>query len=120
MKESVGSVLRRLRERSNLSQAQLAKLAGVRQTDISRLETGQRGNVRFELVARLAAALSLSLDDVAYAAGIIPKPPSSAAGSKRLADARYALEEAMEKATSLQEHLTTMHAALVRRPKRRR
>lgn len=52
-----GALLRELRERCGLSQAELARRAGVNHTTISRLERGQRHPSRL-MVLRLARALA--------------------------------------------------------------
>lgn len=51
--------LRAARLRRNLSQEQLEQASGVRQSVISRLETGVIASPEFETVCRLAAALDL-------------------------------------------------------------
>lgn len=55
--------LREVREARNLSQADLARLAGVAQCHISDLERGRR-KPSFEVLVRLAKALECSLDDL--------------------------------------------------------
>jgi transcriptional regulator with XRE-family HTH domain len=47
------------RERKELSQAQLAKAAGVRQATISRLETGKSRRIELDLLEKLAAVLGV-------------------------------------------------------------
>lgn len=51
--------LRPFRERAGLSQAELARRAGVPQPSISRYETGTAPTVRLEHLARLAAVLGV-------------------------------------------------------------
>jgi transcriptional regulator with XRE-family HTH domain len=51
--------LREYRERKGLSQAQLGKLAKVRQGTISDLETGKGRRVDLDVLERLAAALGV-------------------------------------------------------------
>ena len=52
--------LREWRERRGLTQAELAKLARVRQPTISDLETGLSKAIRFEVLDRLAEALRVT------------------------------------------------------------
>lgn len=52
--------VRELREAQGLSQAGLAKLAGVRQGTISKLETGQTAGIDFSTLERLADALGVN------------------------------------------------------------
>ena len=54
--------LRKARERRKLTTRDLAKLASVDHTWISRLETGERQNVSLQVALRLAQALDVSLD----------------------------------------------------------
>ena len=51
--------LRELREREELTQAQLAEKAGVRQATVSDLETGKTRRVDFDILERLAKALGV-------------------------------------------------------------
>lgn len=66
---AVGQVLKDARERSGISQVRLSELSGVPQWELSRLEGQQRQSVRFETVARLAAGLDISLDEIARECG---------------------------------------------------
>jgi transcriptional regulator with XRE-family HTH domain len=54
--------LRVMREKRGMSQEQLAKSAGVRQSHISRIENGSIQNVRMDLLERLARALRVKTD----------------------------------------------------------
>lgn len=51
--------LKEYRERKDLSQAQLAKVIGVRQATISDLETGKSRRIEFDLLEKLAQALGV-------------------------------------------------------------
>jgi transcriptional regulator with XRE-family HTH domain len=57
-KLSLGKNLRKLRDARLLSQSDLARLAGVSQAQISRLEDGQQG-FRSDLVMRISKALKI-------------------------------------------------------------
>ncbi len=60
-----------LRAQRRLSQAELAKHAGIARQTISKIEGGI-GNVRVDILAKLAAALACSLADL-----FEPMPPSA-------------------------------------------
>lgn len=51
--------LRKYRERKGLSQAELAKLAAVRQAAISDIETGKRRSVDLDALDRIAKVLGV-------------------------------------------------------------
>ncbi|CAL4866067.1 hypothetical protein MMA231_00304 [Asticcacaulis sp. MM231] len=53
--KQIGSVLRRHRESKNMTQCELAGLAGVRQATVSEVETGQEGTKLATLLDILAA-----------------------------------------------------------------
>ena len=53
-----------------LTQVRLAKLSGLNQKDISRLETGMIEKISLEDAARLAWVFGLSLDDLARVFGV--------------------------------------------------
>ena len=53
------TMLKELRKKQGLTQEQLAEISGVDQTVISRIETEEIRRPRWEIVARLARALSV-------------------------------------------------------------
>ncbi|HET7685331.1 MAG TPA: helix-turn-helix transcriptional regulator [Candidatus Limnocylindria bacterium] len=57
----LGLQLRTLRRHHHLTQARLAEVSGVSRSAIQRLETGQAGRVRLDVLDRLAAALGARL-----------------------------------------------------------
>jgi len=59
----VGSAFRQLRERTELSQEELAFRAGLDRTYVSGIERGRR-NPSLKSMQRVAAQLGLSLDEV--------------------------------------------------------
>lgn len=67
---AIGEVLQSAREQMKMSQGGLSEATGMPQAVISRVEGGQREAPRFETVARMAAGLQISLDDVAAACGL--------------------------------------------------
>ncbi len=60
---SVGSALRALRHRADLTQEALAACSGIDVTYISQVENGRRG-VRWHTVMRLLRALGMSVSDL--------------------------------------------------------
>jgi transcriptional regulator with XRE-family HTH domain len=59
---SLGSRLKQAREQRGLSQRELARVAQVDHTWISRVEEELRHNISFEAAKRLAQALGVTLD----------------------------------------------------------
>lgn len=66
---TLARLLRTARERVHLTQLQLAERVGIAPNHINRLESGVKAVPRFDTVARLAAELGLSLDEIAWACG---------------------------------------------------
>jgi transcriptional regulator with XRE-family HTH domain len=56
---TIGSRLRRLRQERSITQSQLAKLIGVRQSHISKIENN-RSSVSIETLEKIANALGVS------------------------------------------------------------
>jgi transcriptional regulator with XRE-family HTH domain len=57
--------LQELREAKGLSQNELGKRAGVRQSYISMIESGDRGTrVSFDIVSKLAQALEVPIEEL--------------------------------------------------------
>jgi len=74
VKSSLGSTLRQAREATGLSLRGLARKIGISPAQISQIEGGTRKSPGFQSIAKIAAALSLSLDEVAAAAGLGAEP----------------------------------------------
>lgn len=70
MELTLGLTLRHAREASGLSVREVARKAGVSPAQVSQIEGGSRKSPGFVSIARIAMALSLSLDDLASAAGL--------------------------------------------------
>jgi transcriptional regulator with XRE-family HTH domain len=107
---TVGDILRERREHLNMKQSELAKAAGVAQGRISTIEGGTE-RPSFEAIARLAAALDLSLDFIALQMGW--RRGRRTRGSeivRRLAKLEQAAEdqrsEIHDARVSLEQHLT--------------
>ena len=58
--ELIGDMIKTVRKKRNLTQAQLGELVGVKKAQISRLENST-GNVTFETVLRIFTALGAKL-----------------------------------------------------------
>lgn len=58
--------VREARRRRNLTQEQLALLAGVRQNVISQLETGRTANPGIALVLKVARALEMPVEQLSF------------------------------------------------------
>lgn len=61
---SVGQKIRALRERRNLSQQELAEMAGISQPYLSGVELGTK-NLSFEQARLIKEALGVSFDELA-------------------------------------------------------
>lgn len=66
---SIGKVLKDARLQRGLSQATLAKQAGMTAPRLARIESSRSLALEFGTVSRIAGALGLSLDEVASAIG---------------------------------------------------
>lgn len=66
-----------------MSQHQLAEEVGLAGNHLQRLESGTKALPRFDTVARLAAALGLSLDDIAAELGYRGRPEASPVDPER-------------------------------------
>lgn len=60
-----GAALRKLREDLGLSQRELARRSGVRQENITRIETGQIASPTLETAVLLGRVYGLSADQIA-------------------------------------------------------
>lgn len=67
----LGNYIKTLREKKELSQRQLAYLAGLSNTEISRIESGARENPSVDTLKKLAPHLGVSLEDLMSKAGYI-------------------------------------------------
>lgn len=71
----IGPRLRRVREKKNLSLAELSRATGVSKSTLSRLESGQR-KPSLELLLPIVAALGVPLDEIVAAPRIVdPRMP---------------------------------------------
>jgi transcriptional regulator with XRE-family HTH domain len=65
----LGRTIRAERRRAGLTQAELARRAGIASNHLSRLESGEKIDPRFATIAKLALALNVSLDRLAQVRG---------------------------------------------------
>jgi len=70
---TLGQAIRAVRKQAGLSQKELADAAGIDQSYMSMIESGQRRNPGTRIMARLAQALQVSIDDLAARAGYLPQ-----------------------------------------------
>lgn len=71
--------LREWRERRELTQAELARLAGVDQSTVSGLETGRQANPTLNTQERLAKALGIAPSELRF---VSPEPAQSVTKAK--------------------------------------
>ena len=62
LKDGIASALRELREQVGLSQADLAKIIGVHQSCVSRLETTKNDSIDLILLYRLFDAMNVDIE----------------------------------------------------------
>jgi transcriptional regulator with XRE-family HTH domain len=65
----IGKALKAIREEAGLTQNALARRAKMTASQVSQIESGKRPDPQFSTIARLAAALGVSLDEVAAQSG---------------------------------------------------
>jgi transcriptional regulator with XRE-family HTH domain len=66
----IGPAIRAHREAEGLSQAAVARRAGIHAAMLSRIERDERSDPYFSTIAKVAAVLGLSLDELAAEAGL--------------------------------------------------
>jgi len=70
MKESVGQMIARGRESKGLSQRELANIAKVSNTEISRIESGEREIPNPKTLRKISQHIGINYSDLMYAAGL--------------------------------------------------
>ncbi len=78
----IGERVRQLREAAGMSQYQLAKLAGVLGSSLSRIEKGER-DPSWTTVVKLARALGAPLTEFDLDPPDDPPPPTQSRGKKK-------------------------------------
>jgi len=71
---TLGETVRSIRLEQGLSQKEAAEAAGIDQSYLSMIESGQRRNPGTRIVARLAKVLDVSMDELAARAGYLSNP----------------------------------------------
>lgn len=71
---AIGGVVRELREMRGWNQGQLAAFAGLHPQHVNMIESGRRENPSAETMAKLAAALRVSVDHILIEAGLLTSP----------------------------------------------
>lgn len=69
MAKAIGSLLRAARERASLTQTAVSKQLGLGAGQLSQIESGRTVSPEFATVARIAAVVGLSLDELASECG---------------------------------------------------
>lgn len=105
----LGATLRHARERLNLTQSALAKRVGIASNHLLRLETSEKSNPRFETIARLAAELGLSLDELSELCGYRQR---TSAGPRDRAVLTKAVQDLTPVADSLKKAAEVVLSAL--------
>lgn len=62
----IGQTLKKLRESKGLTQEEVAALIHISRYCVSRIETGDRKEIDTLLIAKYAALLGISMDDLVY------------------------------------------------------
>jgi len=105
----LGRALRALRQEAGLTRFALAKAARLDPAALSRIEGGSRVDVRFSAVCQLAAALGISVDEIALRAGLLNRKgvPHGRVKAQRaaLAHGLRSLERVLVRATATIERL---------------
>ena len=80
---SLGEAIRTIRRDAGLSQKSVAQAAGIDQSYLSMIESGQRSNPGIRIIASVAQVLGVSIDELAARAGYLPRRRSTDALSQR-------------------------------------
>lgn len=70
MKTKVGELVQKGREEQNLSMRQLAELASVSHSDISRIESGEREVPNPKVLRKISKYIGVNYNDLMYASGL--------------------------------------------------
>ena len=70
MQTKVGELIKEGREKQNLSMRQLAELAKVSHSDISRIESGEREVPHPKILRKISKYIDVNYNDLMYAAGL--------------------------------------------------
>lgn len=64
MIQDIGKTIKQIREERNLSQRELSKMSGVTYSALTKIETGIIRSPRIEVIAKLAQALEITIDEL--------------------------------------------------------
>ena len=70
---TLGQAIRTIRQEAGFTQKGLAEAAGIDQSYLSMIESDQRRNPGARVIARLAQALQVPMDELAARAGYVPR-----------------------------------------------
>lgn len=84
LEETIGQKIRQLRRKHvpELSQEKLAEMAGLSRQTIYEIEKGKSKRVMFSSIAKVADALSVSLNDIYNASMLVAEEPAEYGGKK--------------------------------------
>src|SRR5690348_15494273 len=98
---TLGEYLRTVREQAGISQRQLASRAGIHNSYLARLESGENDSPAAEVLQRIADVLEISSADLLAFIGV--KPPEGLPELAPYLRAKYQLDEAAVR--ELAEHM---------------
>lgn len=110
----MGPILRAARQRVRLTQSELAYRVGLAPNHIARLESGEKGVPRFDTVARLAAQLGLSLDELSWACGYTEATKVGPKDRTAIAQCANELTKVLEAVESVDRRLSSAIGSLQR------
>ncbi len=125
--KNVGAVLKGARQRAGLSQHAVARRLGIATSQVSQVESGRRADPQFSTVARMAAIVNISLDEIAAQYGLaeyVERPRKStakASGATRAASLLLSVQRnAATLSKKVERAVSLLHEdpELPRQPKR--
>ena len=70
LEKNIGEVITEAREKANLSQRQLAKLANINNTELSKIESGVRKEPSPKILRKISNVLDVNYSDLMYMIGL--------------------------------------------------
>ena len=70
LEKNIGEVITEAREKANLSQRQLAKLANINNSELSKIESGVRKEPSPKILRRISNVLDVNYSDLMYMIGL--------------------------------------------------
>lgn len=70
LEKSIGEVITEAREKANLSQRQLAKLANINNSELSKIESGVRKEPSPKILRKISNVLDVNYSDLMYMIGL--------------------------------------------------